>query len=189
MDPVNAEQTVVAACAECVETTLPAIPGAQPLESLIRRYRAADGRVRVDLERISIITNPMTQERILLDHIAMEARILMEEVAIPQEPALPQIPGIPAVPGIPNAPNVVQLGKDFIDGLEVEGLRYVFAALDPLELPTITSWEIWTSTKLQMPVLTRTTGAFGVRTCKCTCAAMNPPESMFQVPTGYRVVR
>jgi hypothetical protein len=46
---VEASPKVVAASAECVETTLPSLPGALPLESVVRRFRAADGRLRVDL--------------------------------------------------------------------------------------------------------------------------------------------
>ena len=189
MDPVKAEATLVAVCAECIETTQHALPGALPLESLIRRFRAADGKLRVDYGKISIITDPATGERILLDHLAREARILIDELPIPSEPPLPTIPRLPVAPGLPTAPNVVALGKDFIEGLEVEGTRYVFQALDPLSPPSITSWEVWTSTKLQMPVLTRTVGAFGVRTCICKCTPVEPPASMFQVPTGYTVIR
>ena len=161
-----------------------------PLESLIRRFRAADGKVRIDFGgKTSIITDPATGERILLDHLAREARILMEEVPLPSEPALPHVPGLPTAPAFPTTPNVVALGKDFMEGLEVEGMRYVFPILDPLRPPSITSWEVWTSTKLQVPVLTRTVGSFGARTCICKCTAMESAASMFQVPTGYRVIR
>ena len=189
MDPAQASQDVVAACAECVETTQPSLPGAQPLQSLIRRFRTAQGKVRVDLDRISILTDPATGERILLDHVAQVARILMSKAPNLSEPALPGIPGMPALPQLPNTPNVVQLGKDVIDGLEVEGMRYVFQALDALTPPSITSWEIWTSTKLQMPVLTRTIGSFGVKTCICKCTPVEPSASLFQIPPGYTVIR
>ena len=180
---------MVAACAECVETTQHAQPGALPQESLIRRFRAADGKLRIDYGKTSIISDPTTGERILLDHLAREARILMDEVPIPSEPPLPHIPGLPVAPGLPNAPNVVALGKDFMEGLEVEGMRYVFPVVNPLSPPSITSWEVWTSTKLQMPVLTRTVGSFGVRTTICKCTPVEPSASMFQVPTGYTVIR
>ena len=191
MDPVPFQQTVVAACAECVQTTVGALPGAPPLESLIQRYQTAEGKLRVDLGKISIITDPTAGERIILDHLAMEARIL-SDIRIPPEPPLPGIPGVPQIPALPtppNAPNVVALGKDFIQGLEVEGMRYIFPVLDALKPPSITSWEVWTSTKLQMPVLTRTVGSFGVRTCICKCTPVAPPASMFQIPSGYKVIR
>ena len=188
MNTVDAE-AVIAVCAECIETTLHAGPGALPLESAIKRFRAADGKLRIDFEKTSIITDPATGERILLDHLAREARILIDEVPIPAEPPVPNIPRLPSAPSLPTGPNVVTLGKDFIEGLEVEGMRYVFEALDPLSPPSITSWEVWTSTKLQMPVLTRTVGSFGVRTCICKCTPVEPPASMFQVPTGYTVIR
>ena len=182
---------MVAACAECVQTTVSALPGSLPGESLIQRYRAAEGKLRVDFGKISIITDPAAGERIILDHLAMEARIL-SDIRIPPEPPLPAIPGMPAVPALPalpNAPNVVALGKDFMEGLEVEGMRYVFPVLDALKPPSITSWEVWTSTKPQMPVLTRTVGSFGVRTCICKCTPVTPPASMFQIPSGYKVIR
>jgi hypothetical protein len=168
---------------------VPPLPGVKPLQSLIRRFRTAEGKLRVDLEKISIITDPATGERIILDHLAQEARILMAMIPNPSVPPLPNIPATPAVPSLPNAPNVVDLGKDFIEGLEVEGMRYVFQAVDKLTPPSITSWEVWTSTKLQLPVLTRTIGAFGVRTCICKCTPVEPPASMFQIPSGYTVIR
>ena len=153
---------------------------------------AADGRLRVDLGNTSIITDPATGERILLDHLAREATILIDEVPIPSEPdipGLPGLPGIPAVPHLPTAPNVEALGMDIIEGLEVEGMRYVFPILDPLSPPSLISWEMWTSTKLQLPVLTRTVGSFGVRTCRCRCTPVEAPASTFQIPTGYTVIR
>jgi hypothetical protein len=48
---------------------------------------------------------------------------------------------------------------------------------------------VWTSAKLQMPVLTRTIGSFGVRTCVCKCAPVEPPASLFEIPSGYTVIR
>lgn len=193
MSPSGAGTALVAACAECLETTQGAQPGALPTESPLRRFRAADGKLRVDFGRMSLITNPATGERLLLDHLAREARILLGEAPnIPSGPSLPGAPGLPTppgAPGLPNVPNVVSLGKSVINGLEVEGMRYVFQALDPRSPPSIASWEVWTSTKLQMPVLTRTVGSFGVRTCICKCTPLEPPASLFQIPAGYTVIR
>ncbi len=184
MSPVAPAPPLVAACAECIETTL--LAGAQPLQSLVRRFRAADGRLRVDFGNFSILTNPATLERIFLDHLATEARIILDKIpALPgiSIPGIPGIPGLPAIPSLPAAPNVIALGAAFINGLELEGVRHVFGALD-----SIASWEEWISTKLQMPVFTKTVGSFGVRTCICKCVPVEPPASTFQVPTNYTVI-
>jgi len=186
---VEAEPTLVAACAECVETTVPALPGAALASSVIRRFRSADGRLRVDFESFSIIIDPATGERILLNHLVLEARILAAEVPTPPQLSVPGIPGLPAAPGLPPEPNVIALGKAVVDGLELEGVRHVFAAIDAILPPPITSWETWVSTKLQMPVFTRTIGSFGVRTCICKCTPVEPPASAFQIPEGYSVIR
>ena len=175
---------MIAASAECIETTQSAQLGALPLASLLRRFQTADGRLRVDFGAISIITNPATGERILLDHLALVARILIGAALLPSG-ALPGILGLPAAPGLPAVTAVVALGMEIVNGLEVEGMRYVFQALGS----PIASWEVWTSTKLKMPVFTRTIGSFGVRTCICKCTAMEPPASMFQIPSNYTVVR
>ena len=184
MDPAP-QPALVAASAECIETTLPAQLGALPLESLLRRFQAADGRLRVDFGALSIITNPATGERILLDHLAQVARILTGAPVLAGVAGLLAVPGLPVPPGLPGVPAMVALGMDIINGLEVEGMRYVFQALGS----PITSWEVWTSTKLKMPVLTRTIGSFGVRTCICKCTPVEPPASTFQVPSTYTVVR
>jgi hypothetical protein len=160
------------------------MPGALPQQSPLSRFRAPDGRMRVDFGATSIIANPATGERILLDHLALVARILPGELRMPSV-ALPAFPGLPAAPGPSGAMNAEPLGMDVIDGLEVEGMRYVSQALDS----AITSWEVWTSTKLKMPVLTKTIGSFGVRTCICKCTPAAPPASLFQVPANYTVVR
>jgi len=176
---------LIAASAECIETTQPAQLGAVALASLLRRFQAADGRLRVDFGAISMITNPATGERILLDHLAQLARILPVAPALAGLAGMPVVPGLPAAPGLPGVPAVVALGMSIVNGLEAEGMRYVFQAVGS----PIASWEVWTSTKLKMPVLTRTIGSFGVRTCICKCSPVEPPASTFQIPSNYTVVR
>jgi len=180
---VEVAPALPAACAECVETTTPAIPGAAAVTSVIRRFRAADGRLRVDFDTVSMLTDPATGERILLNHLTREARILAVQVPIAPGLPIPQIPGLPAVPSAPPEPNVVALGTRLVDGLEVEGVRHVFG-VDA----QISSWEMWTNSKLQMPVFTRTIGSFGVRTCTCKCAQVEPPATAFQIPADYTVI-
>jgi hypothetical protein len=41
--------------------------------------------------------------------------------------------------------------------------------------------EIWSSTKLKLPVLTKTIGAFSGRICK-------PPSSVFEILSGYKIL-
>jgi hypothetical protein len=186
VDPVAPEATPVAACAECIETTLAA--GANAVSSLIRRFRAANGSLRVDFGNFSIITDPTSGARIILDHLLMEARVLLN--AIPGLPAsqIPAVPGFTESVSLPSVPKVVALGKTIVQGLEVEGVCHIFQALDALTPRPIASWEVWTSTKLQMPVFTRTIGSFGVRTCVCKCSPVEPPASVFQIPTNYDVI-
>lgn len=96
----------------------------------------------------------------------MEARI---RAGAPNLPGMPQLPGqcIGAAAGLSltgGETKIEQLGKSLIEGLEVEGMRYIFALAGP-----VLSWEVCTSTKLQLPVMTRTIGSFGERTCICKC--------------------
>lgn len=178
-----------AACADCIETTIPSIPGANPLEMIIRQFRSLEGKLRFDFGMMSLIINPLTGVQFLLDHLAMEARMLEAMVQLPGMPQLPPIPSIPSLV-LPQAPNIgaeiaslEQLGISIIQGLEAEGMRYLFP---PGGL--IFSWEIWTSIQLRIPVLTRTIGAFGERTCICNCTGVQPPAATFEIPPGYKVI-
>ena len=49
--------------------------------------------------------------------------------------------------------------------------------------------EVWTSTKLHVPLLTKVTGSFGQQTNRCKSPSVGePPASKFQIPPGYKVV-
>ena len=203
---------------ECVTTVQYALPGAVPQQTTSRMYRASDGRMRVDTGDTSVITDPAAQQAILLDHAKKEARA----VAMPPAPGGGFHAGGFGVPGAPPPPsmNVENLGKGYIDGLEVEGRRYILPppeipkppALPPLPAmphvqapqvpvppqapqvppppqaphpPTVT--ELWTSTKLQLPVYTKTTAGFGERVSHWKYRdGWQPDPSVFQVPPGYR---
>jgi hypothetical protein len=158
----------------------------------VRRWKNA-----IDSGSISVIADPKSQQTIVLDHIKQQAQIL------PAAPEPPQPPGIglaaAAIAPLPTPPVHMQdLGRALIDGHEVEGKRYVVpmpalaAAPIPPGMPqspqpTVVS-EVWTSTKLKMPVLTKTTGSFGQQTCQCKCAPFQDPRSsFFQVPAGYEL--
>jgi hypothetical protein len=86
--------------------------------------------------------------------------------AMPQAPTMPQAPGAPKLPGMPQEP-----------------------AMKAPALPHIVT-EIWTSTKLKMPVLTTVTGAFGQHSCYCKHEASGePPPTAFQIPPNYTQVK
>jgi hypothetical protein len=82
----------------------------------------------------------------------------------------------------------LQLGKSLINGHEVQGTRYTFPTLNPLMPPPISMWEVWTSTKLQTPVMTKTVGAFGERQCVCKVTSFESPASTLQIPQNYKLV-
>ncbi len=178
-----------AVSAECLESVRLAFPGAALQEIATRRFRSITGKMRFDSGLTSLISDPATGLRILLDHAKLEARMLSAPTlpAMPGMPAMPAIP-IPPVPSLSAATQVLNLGKSMVEGLEAEGMRYIFAALDPLKPPSIASWEIWTSVKFQLPILTRIVGSFGERVNLCKCSEVHPPEALFQIPAGYRVI-
>ncbi len=77
----------------------------------------------------------------------------------------------------------------------MEGKEYV---VHPPEMPAAASMpqgphvptkaEVWTSTQLKMPVLTKVTGSFGQQTCYCKAAPTSDPDaSLFQIPIGYQL--
>jgi hypothetical protein len=185
------------AAAECVETVIGPYAGAIPTTNAINQFRGAAGQMRIDMGAISLITDPKTGERILLNHALLEARMLA--------PAVPG--GLPAVPGAPPIPSMkmalamglamlpsaaagpVQLGRSYIQGHEVEGMRYVFPTMPGAPVPPVSVWEIWNSVKLRLPVMTQTTGSFGQSTCRCQVTGVAPPPSTFQIPPGYKVVQ
>ena len=178
-----------AASAECVETVQFAQPGAILQQIPTRQFRSIEGKIRFDFGTSSLISDPSTQVRVLLDHVKLEARMLSAPPlpALPGVPQTPQFPGftVPPIPSESPGVTMVNLGKATVEGLEAEGVRYLFQAVDPLRPPAISSWEVWTSTLLQLPVMTKTIGSFGQRINVCKCVAMQPPDSLFQ---GYTVV-
>jgi hypothetical protein len=81
-----------------------------------------------------VISNPAAAQTIVLDHLKKTALVKPSVPAAPQMPA-PQMPqfGLPGVPGAPAPPGlqVQDLGKSMIQGLEVEGKRYVIPPPQP----------------------------------------------------------
>lgn len=166
-----------------------------------RLFRSVDGRTRSDFGDTSVITDPNTGKAILLDHLKKEARL------IPQPPPMPQMPMTPRMPSLPGAPaamppvDIKDLGKSMIDGHEVEGKLYTIpmpnipAPPSPPGMPTPPSTpqmplttEVWTSTTLLMPVLTKTMGSFGQQICQCRLVPTEPPATAFQIPPDYKQI-
>jgi hypothetical protein len=192
-----------------MQLSLPGSPAQPPQVSASQLLRASDGKMRIDMGSTSVITNPASQQAILLDHIKLVARVIPLP-KIPQMPKLPQV-GLPAPPGAPTPPpmNVVDLGKGLIEGHEVLGKQITFhmpalpkapalpkppgmpqapAMPKPPAMPTVA--EVWTSASLHLPVLTKITGSFGQRTCYCKNAPSGEPHpTAFQIPPGYSLAK
>jgi hypothetical protein len=103
----------------------------------------------------------------------MGKRYTMKPPAMPKMPSMPQAPAMPKAPGMPPAP-----------AMPKEPAMPKAPSLQPIVT------EIWSSTKLKMPVLTTVTGAFGQTTCYCKHAASGePPPTAFQIPPNYTQVQ
>jgi hypothetical protein len=205
--PPNQPPPLPPAIADCVTVTKPAQPDAAAQQFTHRLARAGDGKTRVDSGTSSVIMDPAKGRTILLDHIKKEAQIVPM-----QPPETPQMPGgmpnlaPPSLPKPPGPLHVQDLGKGFIEGHEVDGKRFITPPTmpeipqmpqlpgmpgtpqppAPPQVPTVS--DIWTSTKLKLPVLTKTTGSFGEQTCHCRCAEIPEPNpSVFEIPPDYKV--
>ncbi len=175
-----------AACGNCVTTTQ--LNGAQAQQSPWNLLRAGDGRMRLDFGSMSAITDLAAQRTTILDHVARTARIMpLSPDALKQMAPSLAVPGAPG--GLPSAGalNIEQLGKQLIEGHECAGLRYALPSASAGAAPTI--MEVWSSTKLHLPVLTTTTGPFGQQTLRCTHVPGEPDPSKFQIPAGYQQIQ
>jgi hypothetical protein len=171
--------------------------------------RSGDGKTRIDSGNTSVITDPRAQQVMVLDHLTKEARILpMQSAPVPQQPGMPASGAAPP-PFQPPPMHVQDLGKSVIDGYEVDGKRYIIQPPPPPQPPQApqvagappppppkppapqmpTTADMWTSTKLGMPVMTQVTGPFGKQTSYHTIAeTAEPHPAMFQIPPGYKPV-
>ena len=114
---------------QLAETSIP------PVQSAYRLTRAAGGNTRLDSGNTSVISSPAAGQTILLDHIKKTATIQPLLSATPSPPGMPPMPHL-SVPGLAPAPSaqVQDLGKGVLQGLEVEGKRYV---IQPPAMPNI----------------------------------------------------
>jgi hypothetical protein len=187
--------------------------------SASRLIKASDGKTRIDTGTQSVITDPMQQQAVLLDHVKKTAQIMPMKPSMPQ---MPQIPGMPQAPQAPKPPDMPQvsmqdLGKSFIEGHEVEGKRFIVQPPTPPDMPKPpdipkppqipgmptppqapqapqaptpppmpTVADVWSSTSLKTPVLTKVSGPFGDQTTYCKPQQTGEPHpGLFQIPPGY----
>ena len=75
----------------------------------------------------------------------------------------------------PEPDGMMETGREFIDWFEGDLLS--------LGIPVIS--EVWTSTSHKLPVLTKTTGAFGEHITHCRYSTPQAPASTFEIPHDY----
>ncbi|MGD0360302.1 MAG: hypothetical protein ABSC93_05505 [Bryobacteraceae bacterium] len=98
--------------------------------------------------------------------------------ALPKPPALPQLPGMPKPPAPPQAPGVQPPTAPKPPAPP--------SAKPPAQLQTL---EVWTHTKLKIPVLTKATGMPSLKSSVLKNAkGAEPPAALFQIPKGYKLV-
>lgn len=183
------------------ETSLP------PVQSAYRFTRATDGNTRLDSGNTSVISNPAAGQTIQLDHIEKTATIQPLSATIPSPPGMPPTPHL-GVPGLAPAPSaqVQDLGKGVLQGIEVEGKRYLIQPPAMPNIPTTpkpptfqapgipkaqgapgsqsipnapqgpTVAEVWTSTSTRLPMLTTMNGGFGQITQVCQGVVPGEPN-------------
>jgi hypothetical protein len=121
--------------ADCETTTQPAQPGvATPKPVPWKLFRSADGKTCADYGNKSVISDPGSNQAIVLDHVKKEASIF----PMPPAPKPGQAPG--GLPGqAPTGPsaNVQDLGKKFIDGHEAVGKQYTLPPMKPPSPPGV----------------------------------------------------
>ena len=124
---------------------IPATPGAPSTQQAMQMLKSGDGKMRVDYPNMSVITNPHTQQALVLDHLKQEVKIVPLNMPKPGMPALPHIPGMPSVPALPQIPGaphppvmqVQDLGKASIEGHPVEGKQVTMSMPTLPGLPAI----------------------------------------------------
>ena len=102
-------------------------------------WRSSDGKFRLDTPSTSVITDPGSQQTILLDHLKKEAMIVPMSAPASQS-AVPDSPQLPSAQGQVPSVKVEDLGKSMIEGHEVEGKRFTlppFTAPPKPEMPQL----------------------------------------------------
>jgi hypothetical protein len=113
----------------------------------------------------------------------------------PKAPAAPGAKGLPGFKGpklgaLPKAPG---LPKPPMPGLAPPGVAMPAAGQPPAPgapQGKVQTLEVWTHTKLKVPVLTKATGMPGLQSSVCKDAkGGEPPASLFQIPPGYKLIQ
>src|SRR5215469_8476236 len=100
-------------CSDC-STKTQSSGGGPPTQSASRMWRSSDGKFRLDTPSTSVITDPTSQQTILLDHAKKEATIVpMSAASSGSEP--PSSPKAPASQGQAPPVKVEDLGKSTIE--------------------------------------------------------------------------
>lgn len=183
-------------------------------------FRSADGKTCADYGDKSVISDPAARQTILLDHAKKEASVFPmpqqpQPAALPGGPPGP-VPTAPSAnfqdlgkkfidgheaegkqytlpPPKPfSPPAVTPPGTPKPPALPTPPAPGIAApaATPPAQPQLPRTVEVWTATKLHMPLLTKVTGSFGQQINRCKCGAPGePPASKFQIPPGYKVVQ
>ena len=114
---------------------------------------------------------------VLQGHEVEGKRFVIPPLAPPKPPAF-QMPVVPKTPQMPGMPPVVPKPP------QMPGMPPAPAAP---QLPATA--EVWTSTRMGVPMLTKMSGSFGQLTQVCHSAVPGEPHpSAFQIPQGYKVI-
>ena len=97
-------------------------------------WRSSDGKFRLDTPSTSVITDPGSQQTILLDHLKKEAMIVPMSAAASGSQVLGS-PQVPAAQGQAPSVKVEDLGKSMVEGHEVEGKRFTLPPFTPPPKP------------------------------------------------------
>jgi len=101
----------------------------------------------------------------------------------PQMPGKPQAPGAPPPPGMPQAPQAPPMPQ----APGAPPLPALPGMPPPPQVPTVA--ELWTSTSMRIPMLTKMSGGFGQLTQVCQRATPGEPHpAAFQIPPDYKVI-
>ena len=126
-------------CSDCATKMQPAGGGA-PSQSASRMWRSSDGKFRLDTPSTSVITDPSSQQAIVLDHLKKEAMIVPMSAAA-SGIRVPGSPQVPAAQGQAPSVKFEDLCKSMIEGHEVEGKRFTLPPFSPPpkpEMPQLT---------------------------------------------------
>jgi hypothetical protein len=169
-DPA-AQQTILLDHLKKEATIIPTPPAEQGMDAPgVPKAPAAQGHAELvkveDLGKSMIEGHEVEGKRFTLPPFKPPTKPEMPQMKVPALPqaGMPAVPKPPAAPGVPPTPQAPKLQP----------------------VPSVT--EVWTSTKLKMPVLTKVTTTAGEQTTYCKPISMDDPHpSVFQIPQGYKI--